>query len=240
MNILKIFKTIFLLLFVHYISLILLSGFYKNYNSYFINSKEGVVFIDEAPQNWIKLDQVGQKVQDTIRISEDWAFYDHYGIDLLQIKEALVDRLINKKKLRGASTITQQVIKNIFLSNQRSFFRKYNEFLLTLTLELFLSKKRILEMYLNLIELGERIYGVQMGSDLYFSTSSNNLNYRQAAFLAMLLPSPIRYSQSFRQKSLTEYAQTQIDKILGKLVIARLITEQEYEMIKLDRFAWEL
>ncbi len=239
MSILKIFKIISSILFIHYILLILISGFYKNFNSYFKKTKEGVSFYSEVPKDWVEIDKISLKLKDTIRISEDWAFFDHNGVDLRQIKQAIQDRLINKKKLRGASTITQQVIKNLFLNNQRSMFRKYNELLLTLTLELFSSKEKIFEKYLNLVQLGEKLYGLKPGSKYYFSKLPSNINYREAAFLAMLLPSPIRYSQSFRDKSLTEYGYTQTNKILNKLILAKLITEQEYEMIKQEKFSWE-
>jgi len=239
MTILKIIKFLSSILIIHYVFLVFLSGFYKNFNSYFENTKEGVVFYSTMPKSWVSLGEVSKKLSDTIRISEDWAFYDHYGIDFRQVKIAVEDKLVDGKKLRGASTITQQVIKNIFLNNRRSFLRKYNEFLLTITLELFSSKDRILEKYLNLIELGDNLYGVKRGSQYYFSKSQAEINYRESAFLAMLLPSPVKYSQSFREKSLTEYASSQIDKILNKLITAQLITSQEYEMIKFQRFNWE-
>ncbi len=241
MNIIRILKKFLLFLIIYISFLVIFSGFIFNFNKYFsINSKGVVNFHDSKPKHWKTLDQLGDHVSTVIIISEDWAFYNHLGLDLRQIYHAFSDKFIKGKKLRGASTITQQTIKNLFLSSDKNIFRKINELILSLFYECFLDKKRILENYLNLVELGSSIYGVDQGAKFYFNKPSLELNYREAAFLAMLLPSPKKYSNSFKNKELSEYAFSQVNKILRKLVLGRIITEQEYEDLEETRFDWEI
>ena len=127
--------------------------------------------------------------------SEDDRFYLHHGIDLVEINNAL-ERKKKGGKLRGASTLTQQVAKNLFLWNGRSFIRKGLEGYITLWLELILSKDRILDLYLNLAEWGTGVYGAEAASRLYFNKSAFTLSRDEAARLAAILPSPKRWSPS--------------------------------------------
>ncbi len=125
--------------------------------------------------------------------AEDDRFYLHWGLDLVEIERAL-DRAERGGRLRGASTITQQVAKNIFLWEGRSFVRKGLEAYLTLVLELTLPKERILDLYLNLAEWGDGVFGAEMAARRHFGVSAAQLSREQAARLAAILPSPRRWS----------------------------------------------
>ncbi|MBL0173129.1 MAG: monofunctional biosynthetic peptidoglycan transglycosylase [Gemmatimonadaceae bacterium] len=125
--------------------------------------------------------------------SEDDRFYLHHGIDFVEIDKAL-ERRRRGGKLRGASTLTQQVAKNLFLWNGRSYVRKGLELYLTVWLELLLSKERILDLYLNLAEWGPSVYGAEAAAKLHFGKSAASLSRDEAARLAAILPSPKRWS----------------------------------------------
>lgn len=125
--------------------------------------------------------------------SEDDRFYLHWGFDVKEIESAL-ERARRGRRLRGASTITQQVAKNLFLWEGRSYVRKGYEAYLTLVLEVCLSKDRILDLYLNLAEWGDGIFGAEMAARTHFRKSAKSLTREEAALLAAVLPSPIRWS----------------------------------------------
>lgn len=183
--------------------------------------------VKQKPAHWVSVKEVSNAAKQAIIISEDWAFYDHDGIDRNQIEIAIKDSWNQGKLTRGASTITQQVVKNTLLSSEKTLTRKLKEILLATELEKVLSKDQILEHYLNLIELGRDIYGIKQASFYYFNKSPANLSHKEGAFLAMLLPSPVKYSQSFRDKALTEFASAQVNEILVKLRQANFITEEQ-------------
>src|SRR5690606_18553308 len=119
---------------------------------------------------------------------------------------------------------------------ERSLWRKFKEFILTYKMERMLSKNKILEIYLNIVELGEGIYGIKQGSFHYFKKHPRTLSAREGAFLAMLLPSPVKYSQSFKRKKLSLFAATQIQKILSKLQRAHILDEEEVQIAQQERF----
>jgi monofunctional biosynthetic peptidoglycan transglycosylase len=125
--------------------------------------------------------------------SEDQRFFDHHGLDFVSIERAL-DDYQSGDDLRGASTITQQVAKNVFLWGGRSFVRKALEAYFALLLEALLPKQRILEIYLNVAELGPNVFGVESAAQRYFRTSAAKLTASQAALLAAVLPNPRRLS----------------------------------------------
>lgn len=188
--------------------------------------------ISSKPDHWIDLKEIDKKALWAIVISEDWAFYEHPGIDFRQLKLVITESLKKGELVRGASTITQQMIKNALLSRKKILTRKAKEMLMALIAEKVLGKKKILEIYINLIELGKNIYGVKNASYHYFNKDPSRLNAKEGAFMAMLLPSPKRYSISFRKKELTDFAETQVQEILQKLKVAKIISEQElYDLL---------
>ena len=142
---------------------------------------------------WINLDEVSDFIPIAFVAAEDQNFPAHFGFDFDQIEKAIKDS--NRgKRLRGASTITQQVAKNLFLWEGKSFVRKGVEAYFTLLIELLWSKKRILEVYINIVEMGDMIFGVGMASLIYFKRVPEKLSISQAALLASVLPNPKSYS----------------------------------------------
>lgn len=191
------------------------------------------------PKNWVTLNQISSYAKWAIILSEDWAFYQHGGIDVEQIKVAL-NEMMEEKRFRGASTITQQMVKNVYLSEDRTLWRKLHEVILAQKVEKVLSKSRILEIYLNVIEFGPGIYGIKQASYHYFRKHPSALNPKESAFLAMLLPSPKRYYISYRKKKLTNFARERINAILTKLRMGKVISPEEYEAQKGSRLNWEI
>lgn len=191
----------------------------------------------KKPRHWLELSRISANLKGAIILSEDWSFYQHEGVDLNQMAEAFGE--IGTRKMRGASTITQQLVKNIFLSSERSLFRKVHEIILAQRVEKVLNKSRILEMYLNSIEYGPGIYGIKRAASHYFQKSAADLTPRESAFIAMLLPSPRRYYVSFKKKKLTPFAETRVVEILGKMRMGKIITAEQYQYEIKSRFAWE-
>jgi monofunctional biosynthetic peptidoglycan transglycosylase len=138
----------------------------------------------------------GKKISANAKLAfiaaEDQAFPDHNGFDIKAIKKAL-DHNSKKKKMRGASTISQQVAKNVFLWQGRSWFRKGLEAYFTFMIEKIWGKKRILEVYMNVIETGDGIFGIEAASKKYFNKTSNRLTRHEAAMIAASLPNPKRF-----------------------------------------------
>lgn len=142
-------------------------------------------------ENWVSADEIPEHLKWAVIASEDQRFYDHFGLDFRAIDDA-IDERVSGVRQRGASTITQQVAKNLFLWPEPSFFRKAVEAVITLFIEILWSKERILEMHLNIAEFGPGIYGVGKASDLFFGVSASELKPEQSARLATVLPNPKR------------------------------------------------
>lgn len=140
-------------------------------------------------QSWIEQDEISPFIFSAVIASEDQLFFQHYGFDFNSIISAL-KKSSSGGKLRGASTISQQVAKNLFLTPSRSLWRKGLEAWFTLLIELFWSKQRILLAYVNIAEFGDHLFGIQVASEHYFSIPAKELNPQQAALLAASLPNP--------------------------------------------------
>lgn len=190
------------------------------------------------PKKWATLKQISSAAKWAIVLSEDWAFYQHDGIDVEQIKVAL-NEMMEEKRFRGASTITQQMVKNVYLSEDRTVWRKLHEIILAQKVERVLTKSRILEIYLNVIEFGPGIYGIRNASYHYFRKHPSELGPKESAFLAMLLPSPKRYYISYKNKKLTPFARKRINDILSKMKMGKVISPDEFESQKISTFGWE-
>jgi monofunctional glycosyltransferase len=159
-------------------------------------------------QIWVNLDRISPNLQRAVLAGEDTNFASHHGFDYQAIQkawdQAMRDAAREAQKegenddwlpnipefKRGASTISQQLAKNLYLSSRRSFFRKGQEAMLTIFLERQLSKRRILELYLNVIEWGDGVYGAEAASQRYFHKPASALNANQAAFLSAMIPNP--------------------------------------------------
>lgn len=140
---------------------------------------------------WVPMDEISPNMAAAVVASEDAKFYEHNGFDTKAIREAAEYNKTHEKQ-RGASTITQQVAKNVFLWPSRTWVRKGLETYFTVLIELFWSKERIMEVYLNSVEMGAGIYGVQAASEHYFHRPAARLTKRQAALIACALPSPLK------------------------------------------------
>lgn len=145
----------------------------------------------ERRYEWVPLSGISPHFQRAVLAAEDTRFYVHYGFDFEQIREAWEDNRRRGESLRGASTITQQTVKNLYLSPTRNIFRKLREALLTGWMELWLPKNRILELYLNVVELGPGVFGAEAAARTYFDRSAARLTREQAALLAATLPAPL-------------------------------------------------
>lgn len=143
-------------------------------------------------KEWVKIESISPNLIKAVIASEDNNFTDHWGFDFEAIKKA---NELNKKggKLRGASTISQQTAKNVFLWPDRTWVRKGFEVYFTGLIELFWTKKRIMEVYLNVIEMGDGIYGAEMASQYYFKKSAKDLSPSEAALIASILPNPRKW-----------------------------------------------
>lgn len=143
-------------------------------------------------KDWEPLENISNKLQLAVVCAEDQKFLDHYGFDVEAIEKAY-ERNKKGKKIRGASTISQQTAKNVFLWEGRTWVRKGLEVYFTALIELLWSKERIMEVYLNVIEMGDGIYGAQAASQIYFGKDAKKLTTSQAALIAAILPSPLKY-----------------------------------------------
>lgn len=144
-------------------------------------------------KDWTSIDYVSDKFCLAVITSEDVKFIQHYGFDFEQIKNSIERGLKRGKKLRGASTISQQTAKNLFFTPKRSWIRKVPEVIITLSLELLWTKKRILEVYINIIEMGDGIYGVESAAEHYFRKPASKLSSHESALIAACLPNPRRW-----------------------------------------------
>jgi monofunctional biosynthetic peptidoglycan transglycosylase len=147
----------------------------------------------EIYYDWISYANMSKEAPLAVVAAEDQLFPDHNGFDFESMSNAFSKNL-KGKKLRGASTLSQQVAKNVFLWQSRSYVRKVLEVYFTVLIELIWGKERILEVYLNVAEMGSMTFGVEDASKIYFNTSAKNLTRQQAARIASVLPSPIKWS----------------------------------------------
>lgn len=145
--------------------------------------------------DWQPLDKISDNMKLAVISSEDQNFPNHFGVDIKEMKRAYeASKKKGKKRLRGASTISQQVAKNVFLYPDRSFIRKGLELYYTVLIELFWGKKKILETYLNVAEMGDGIYGIEAASKKYFKKSCSSLTKNEVSAIAAVLPNPRKYS----------------------------------------------
>jgi len=157
-----------------------------------ITQIEGLVKYQKLDRDYISFDEMGKNVKKAVIASEDQNFYRHNGFDFQAIQKAFADNQ-KGKKLKGGSTISQQTAKNIFLWNGRSYVRKGLEAIFTFIIEKVWSKDIILERYLNSIEMGQGVFGVEAASHYYFGKSSADLTKSEAAWIAVCLPNPKKY-----------------------------------------------
>lgn len=170
--------------------------------------------------DWIPIEKISKNLQKAVIASEDGTFLIHHGFDFTAMQKALKN---NEKgrKIKGGSTISQQTAKNVFLWQGRSYIRKGFEAYFTVLIELIWGKERIMEVYLNSIEMGDGIYGVQAASQYWYRKDASNLTAKEAAGIAAILPNPRKYKAS----NSTVYINNRKDKIVR---VMRYIGKLDY------------
>lgn len=148
----------------------------------------------------VSINKIPKHMVRALVVAEDSRFYSHAGIDTDALKEAMEYNLSKKRFIYGGSTISQQTIKNIFLSPSRNPLRKWHEFVLTIGMERNLTKKRILSLYLNIAEFGRGIYGVNAAAQYYWGIPASRLSVNQVIQLAATLPAPVKHNPNTRTK----------------------------------------
>jgi monofunctional biosynthetic peptidoglycan transglycosylase len=181
-------------------------------------------------KDYVPLKSISTYLQKTVVLTEDSAFFQHDGFDWKSIEENAKKNLEKGHYAKGGSTISQQLAKNMFLYKDKTLLRKGLEALITTKIEKTLTKKEILERYLNVVEFGKSIYGVKQAANFYFKKTPAQLDVVESAFLAMILPNPIKYSQSYFRKELTPFAQKRLKRIVTDMYQYNRITEDEYNV----------
>lgn len=168
---------------------------------------------DEMQHKWVPIDEISENMALAVVSSEDNLFMSHSGFDFDQIQKA-IEEAEKTGRQRGASTISQQTAKNVFLWNGRSWVRKGLEAYFTVLIELIWGKERIMEVYLNSIEMGPGIYGAEAVAQAHFGKSASKLTRREAALIAATLPNPLKYSSKNPSKYMRK-RQRQITRLMG-------------------------
>ena len=181
--------------------------------------------VGPANPGWTPSDSIPLEMKWAVIVAEDANFYRHEGIDVKAIKEAIRYDLEKKRLARGASTITQQTAKNLFLSREKSVTRKIEELYLAKRMEQVLTKGRILELYLNIVELGPMVYGIGHGARYYFDKPAGSLTPRECAFLAAMLPGPQKVYNPYRH---LDRVLKRSDMLLRLLRQKGVLNEAEY------------
>ena len=177
----------------------------------------------EERRNFTKIKDFPKVLKDAVIAAEDKRFYEHWGVDVLGVARALIGNVVAGGVQSGASTITQQVAKNFYLSNERTFSRKFNEALLAYKIEQSMSKDQILELYFNQIYLGQRAYGFAAAAQIYYNKNVKDLTLGEASMLAGLPKAPSAYNPIVNP----ERAKLRQEYILNNMVEEKMITPQE-------------
>jgi monofunctional biosynthetic peptidoglycan transglycosylase len=177
-------------------------------------------------KEWAPLTRISPYLQKAVLIAEDDKFWKHEGFDFESIQKAIEKDLQAGRFKFGGSTISQQLARNLYLSPEKSLFRKVAEAVLTWKMERTLSKKRILEIYLNVVEWGEGVFGAEAAARHHFGKSARDLSPEEAARLAAVLPNPRRYNPAGEQKYVVNRART-----IHNIMVRRGVVAQEYEEI---------
>jgi monofunctional biosynthetic peptidoglycan transglycosylase len=175
-------------------------------------------------QRWVPYARISPNLKRAVLVAEDSAFWDHEGVDFQQLKESMETNLERMEFARGASTITQQLAKNLYLSPSRNPVRKARELLIARRLEAELSKQRILELYLNVIEWGNGIYGAEAAARTYFGKSASELTSSESALLAGAIINP-RFHDPARPTARLRNRQEMVLRRMGKVTPPPVIVE---------------
>ena len=238
----RLLKTIILLLSAAFISSIAVYFFYPNISKLKKENPKKSSFMDYREkqwkeegkkitirQYWVPLSRISNYMTKAVIISEDDKFWSHGGFDFDAIEKSVEKDLKEKKFKFGGSTISQQLAKNLFLNPSKNPLRKIKEAILTWRLEKNLSKRRILELYLNVAEWGEGIFGIESAARHYYGISAADLSADQAAHLAAVLPNPRKYNPTGSSRYVHNRSQ-----IIYEIMVKRGIVVQEYEDVMIS------
>ncbi|HGY54650.1 MAG TPA: monofunctional biosynthetic peptidoglycan transglycosylase [Caldithrix abyssi] len=176
-------------------------------------------------QRWVRFKRIPKLLRQAVRVSEDASFYLHEGVDYTELKESFKKNWEKGEITRGGSTITQQLAKNLYLSTERSYLRKIKEYFIAKRLEATLSKYRIFHLYLNIIELGPGVFGVQAASRYYFGKNVEDLTLGEMVRIAAVIPKPLKVRANGNSRWLRWKARW----ILHKLLKYGYINQEQYD-----------
>ena len=182
--------------------------------------------------SWISQKEIPNACKASLVASEDTRFYQHYGVDFDSLQKIIIENKSKKKIKRGASTITQQLVKNAFLSRKKSYIRKSREVIGALFLNAIMSKEKQIEWYFNIVEFGPNTYGIEEASRRYFKIDSRKLSPAQCVALVAILPSPKKWNQSLEKKRLTNFFIQRYKKISFNIMEMHLATKKEKQLIQ--------
>ena len=230
-------RSIKLIIIVLFLSLFLITGLYlyagtldkldiNNTGSYYLfDINDELYYKGNGTSEWASLDDISDYIKKATLIVEDKDFYNHHGFDVLRIMKAFYTNIINGSYTQGASTISQQFAKNLYLDFDKTWERKLNELWYTIQIETHYDKDEILEGYLNLINYGHGMYGIENASKYYFNKNSKDLTLAEASMLVGIPKSPSNYSPLVN----LEIATKRQKYILNTMLKNKLITTEEYE-----------
>lgn len=198
----------------------------RNANSYLMYDKDNNLFFQgNGTQEWVSLNDISENLINATIATEDKHFFEHYGFDIPRIIKAILVNITSSSKKEGASTITQQYAKNLFLDFDKTWERKLKEMWITIELETHYKKEELLEGYLNTINYGHAMYGIENASKYYFDKSSSDLTLAEAAMLASIPKSPSNYSPFVNY----DLAKSRQKTVLYNMFKNDYITEEEYQ-----------
>ena len=203
-----------------------LENYNRNIVTQILSSDERIIKTFQAYNyEHVSIDAVPKYLKDAIISTEDKNFYTHDGYDVLGIARSVIVNIINKRASQGASTITQQLARLLFLSNEKTLIRKVKEIQIAARIEKSISKDKILEMYLNNVYLGAGAYGVGAAASTYFNKSLSDLTLAECALIAGLPQAPSAYNP-YKKK---DKAEKRRNKVLRRMYIMKTISKQQYD-----------
>ena len=198
------------------------------------NNKITEKYLTPASPDFIHSDSLPRHVTGAIITAEDEDFYRHNGVSWDEIRHALDYDLAHMTLKCGGSTITQQLVKNVYLSREKTFSRKIIEAVTAVRLERRLSKKQILDYYLNIIEFGRGIYGIKNAANAYFGKEPEDLTPEEAVTLAVLMPKPVARGQALKEGYISEYQKKRIAYILKRMKKLGYLRQENAQLEKLS------
>jgi monofunctional glycosyltransferase len=206
--------------------------------------KTSMYNVDLCPKNanYVRYNSLPKHLVGALIAAEDGSFYVHQGFDFEEMQNAFEKSIDAGRWVRGGSTITQQLAKNLYLTKEKSLIRKAKELILSTNIEKKLTKAKIIEKYFNVVEFGPNIFGISKASYYYFGKHPSALTPAEGAYLVSLLPSPVRYSASFRKsKELSNFNKKRVSHILRILNVQKKISEDDYayEIARTESGLWQ-